>query len=97
MQGWVRLMGPAPHICTTHPILCSGCDNCNEWFHGDCIRITEKMAKAIREWYCRECRGEGGGWDRAGRSTCHEGGEAIKGGWVMGSGDICLWVIIVLW
>lgn len=39
-------------------ITCSGCDNCNEWFHGDCIRITEKMAKAIREWYCRECRGE---------------------------------------
>ncbi|NXJ58735.1 CXXC1 protein, partial [Spizaetus tyrannus] len=34
----------------------SGCDNCNEWFHGDCINITEKMAKAIREWYCLQCR-----------------------------------------
>uniref|UniRef100_A0A8C4UAW4 CXXC-type zinc finger protein 1 n=1 Tax=Falco tinnunculus TaxID=100819 RepID=A0A8C4UAW4_FALTI len=33
-----------------------GCDNCNEWFHGDCINITEKMAKAIREWYCLQCR-----------------------------------------
>uniref|UniRef100_A0A8U7NW87 CXXC-type zinc finger protein 1 n=1 Tax=Corvus moneduloides TaxID=1196302 RepID=A0A8U7NW87_CORMO len=33
-----------------------GCDNCNEWFHGDCINITERMAKAIREWYCRQCR-----------------------------------------
>ncbi|XP_025048349.1 CXXC-type zinc finger protein 1 isoform X5 [Alligator sinensis] len=38
---------PPPH---------SGCDNCNEWFHGDCINITEKMAKAIREWYCLQCR-----------------------------------------
>lgn len=36
----------------------SGCDNCNEWFHGHCIHITEKTAKAIREWYCMRCRGE---------------------------------------
>lgn len=36
----------------------SGCDNCNEWFHGHCINITEKSAKAIREWYCMRCRGE---------------------------------------
>ncbi|XP_052516387.1 CXXC-type zinc finger protein 1 isoform X1 [Budorcas taxicolor] len=45
-------------ICRKPDINCFmiGCDNCNEWFHGDCIRITEKMAKAIREWYCRECR-----------------------------------------
>jgi COMPASS component SPP1 len=35
----------------------SGCDNCNEWFHGHCINVTEKMAKAIREWYCMRCRG----------------------------------------
>lgn len=71
-------MGAAPHICTTHPILCSGCDNCNEWFHGDCIRITEKMAKAIREWYCRECRGEGAAWT-GGTPTCLQG-EAFKEG-----------------
>lgn len=37
----------------------SGCDNCNEWFHGHCINITEKTAKAIREWYCMRCRGDG--------------------------------------
>ncbi|KAM6167186.1 CXXC-type zinc finger protein 1 isoform 4-T4 [Erethizon dorsatum] len=45
-------------ICRKPDINCFmiGCDSCNEWFHGDCIRITEKMAKAIREWYCRECR-----------------------------------------
>lgn len=36
----------------------SGCDNCNEWFHGHCINITEKMAKAIQEWYCMRCRGD---------------------------------------
>ena len=36
----------------------SGCDNCNEWFHGHCINITEKMAKAIQEWYCMKCKGE---------------------------------------
>ncbi|XP_067835700.1 CXXC-type zinc finger protein 1-like [Heptranchias perlo] len=33
-----------------------GCDKCNEWFHGSCIQITEKMAKGIRQWYCQQCR-----------------------------------------
>ncbi|XP_078003883.1 CXXC-type zinc finger protein 1 isoform X2 [Phascolarctos cinereus] len=45
-------------VCRKPDINCFmiGCDNCNEWFHGDCIKITEKMAKAIREWYCLQCR-----------------------------------------
>ncbi|XP_056324706.1 CXXC-type zinc finger protein 1b [Danio aesculapii] len=46
-------------ICRKSDINCFmiGCDNCNEWFHGHCINVTEKMAKAIREWYCQQCRG----------------------------------------
>uniref|UniRef100_A0A671W6K6 CXXC-type zinc finger protein 1 n=1 Tax=Sparus aurata TaxID=8175 RepID=A0A671W6K6_SPAAU len=45
-------------ICRKPDINCFmiGCDNCNEWFHGHCINITEKSAKAIREWYCIRCR-----------------------------------------
>uniref|UniRef100_A0A667XS91 CXXC-type zinc finger protein 1 n=1 Tax=Myripristis murdjan TaxID=586833 RepID=A0A667XS91_9TELE len=45
-------------ICRKPDINCFmiGCDNCNEWFHGHCIDVTEKMAKAIREWYCMRCR-----------------------------------------
>uniref|UniRef100_A0A8C5CCL3 CXXC finger protein 1b n=1 Tax=Gadus morhua TaxID=8049 RepID=A0A8C5CCL3_GADMO len=47
-------------ICRKPDINCFmiGCDNCNEWFHGHCINVTEKMAKAIREWYCMRCRGK---------------------------------------
>ncbi|XP_040180279.1 CXXC-type zinc finger protein 1 isoform X2 [Rana temporaria] len=49
---------PVYCICRKPDINCFmiGCDHCNEWFHGDCINITEKMAKAIREWYCMTCR-----------------------------------------
>ncbi|XP_074023535.1 CXXC-type zinc finger protein 1-like, partial [Numenius arquata] len=49
---------PVYCVCRKPDINCFmiGCDNCNEWFHGDCINITEKMAKAIREWYCLQCR-----------------------------------------
>ncbi|KAE8581943.1 hypothetical protein XENTR_v10019882 [Xenopus tropicalis] len=49
---------PVYCICRKPDINCFmiGCDNCNEWFHGHCINITEKMAKAIREWYCVQCR-----------------------------------------
>uniref|UniRef100_A0A8C6M895 CXXC-type zinc finger protein 1 n=1 Tax=Nothobranchius furzeri TaxID=105023 RepID=A0A8C6M895_NOTFU len=45
-------------ICRKPDINCFmiGCDSCNEWFHGHCINITEKMAKAIQEWYCMNCR-----------------------------------------
>lgn len=30
----------------------SGCDACEEWYHGDCINITEKEAKYIKQFFC---------------------------------------------
>lgn len=33
-----------------------GCDNCNEWYHGDCISITESYAKNIVKFFCLICR-----------------------------------------
>ncbi|XP_062855567.1 CXXC-type zinc finger protein 1a isoform X2 [Trichomycterus rosablanca] len=49
---------PVYCICRKPDINCFmiGCDNCNEWFHGDCINISEKTAKSIRVWYCEKCR-----------------------------------------
>lgn len=38
--------------------LFSGCDGCEEWYHGDCIGITEKEAKHIKQYYCRKCKKE---------------------------------------
>ena len=35
---------------------CSGCDGCEEWYHGDCINITEKEAKHIKHYYCQKCK-----------------------------------------
>ena len=35
-----------------------GCDLCNDWFHGDCVGITEGMAEEIDEFICKECRKE---------------------------------------
>lgn len=32
-----------------------GCDLCNNWFHGDCVGITEEMAKSLSEFVCNEC------------------------------------------
>lgn len=32
------------------------CDNCEEWYHGDCIGITEKDAGHIKQYYCDPCR-----------------------------------------
>uniref|UniRef100_A0A674GEE4 CXXC-type zinc finger protein 1 n=1 Tax=Taeniopygia guttata TaxID=59729 RepID=A0A674GEE4_TAEGU len=43
----------APVYCVCREM---GVLNCRGWFHGDCINITERMAKAIREWYCGQCR-----------------------------------------
>lgn len=41
-------------MCVLNVVFCyfSGCDNCEEWYHGDCIGITEKDAKYIEQYYC---------------------------------------------
>ncbi|CAH1403971.1 unnamed protein product [Nezara viridula] len=33
-----------------------GCDLCNNWFHGDCVGITEEMSKSMSEFVCSECK-----------------------------------------
>ncbi|XP_075219983.1 nucleosome-remodeling factor subunit NURF301 E(bx) isoform X3 [Lycorma delicatula] len=33
-----------------------GCDLCNNWFHGDCVGITEEMSKSMTEFVCTECK-----------------------------------------
>lgn len=32
------------------------CDSCEEWYHGDCINITEKESKSIKKYFCDRCR-----------------------------------------
>lgn len=33
-----------------------GCDLCNNWFHGDCVGITEDSSKTMSEFICSECK-----------------------------------------
>ncbi|KAL1129879.1 hypothetical protein AAG570_012823, partial [Ranatra chinensis] len=35
-----------------------GCDSCEEWYHGDCIGITQKEAKHIKQYFCERCQEE---------------------------------------
>uniref|UniRef100_A0A671KZQ0 CXXC-type zinc finger protein 1 n=1 Tax=Sinocyclocheilus anshuiensis TaxID=1608454 RepID=A0A671KZQ0_9TELE len=51
---------PVYCVCRKPDINCFmiACDNCSEWFHGDCINISEKMSKTIRVWYCEKCKNE---------------------------------------
>lgn len=60
--GVDRANAPVYCVCRRPDINCFmiGCDSCNEWFHGDCINISEKAAKAIRVWYCENCRAKNG-------------------------------------
>ncbi|KAK4469049.1 hypothetical protein MN116_007513 [Schistosoma mekongi] len=32
------------------------CDQCEEWYHGDCINVTPKQAEQIKTFYCPQCR-----------------------------------------
>lgn len=32
------------------------CDACEEWYHGDCINVTEKEAKHIKHYFCQRCK-----------------------------------------
>ncbi|XP_013889585.1 CXXC-type zinc finger protein 1 [Austrofundulus limnaeus] len=49
---------PVYCVCRKPDINCFmiGCDSCTEWFHGDCIGVSEKAAKSIRVWFCPSCR-----------------------------------------
>ncbi|XP_056121243.1 CXXC-type zinc finger protein 1a isoform X1 [Rhinichthys klamathensis goyatoka] len=51
---------PVYCVCRKPDINCFmiGCESCSEWFHGDCINISEKTAKTIHVWYCERCRGK---------------------------------------
>uniref|UniRef100_A0AAR5PPQ8 Nucleosome-remodeling factor subunit NURF301 n=1 Tax=Dendroctonus ponderosae TaxID=77166 RepID=A0AAR5PPQ8_DENPD len=33
-----------------------GCDLCNNWFHGECVDITEESSKSLTEFVCEECK-----------------------------------------
>jgi len=33
-----------------------GCDKCEEWFHGKCIKITPERAAHIKRYFCDACR-----------------------------------------
>ncbi len=35
-----------------------GCDSCDEWFHGECIGVTEQMASKLKKYVCNECKAE---------------------------------------
>lgn len=35
------------------------CDSCEEWYHGDCMNISEKDAKLIIQYICIRCHEEG--------------------------------------
>ncbi|MBN3299112.1 BPTF factor, partial [Amia calva] len=33
-----------------------GCDLCTNWYHGECVGITEKEAKRMDDYICNECK-----------------------------------------
>lgn len=32
-----------------------GCDHCQRWFHGKCVRVTTEMADRIENYMCPSC------------------------------------------
>ena len=32
------------------------CDLCYEWYHGDCVNVTQEEASDINTYYCPLCR-----------------------------------------
>jgi len=43
------------HTCHCHCDLHRACDACEEWYHGDCVSITQSEANNIHHYYCQWC------------------------------------------
>lgn len=45
-------------VCRTSDVtrFMIGCDKCEEWYHGDCINVTEIEANRIKKFFCNKCR-----------------------------------------
>ncbi|OWF42331.1 CXXC-type zinc finger protein 1-like isoform X1 [Mizuhopecten yessoensis] len=57
--------GPREHVAEAQYCICRssdcsrfmiGCDNCEEWYHGDCIGVTQLDARSIKQFFCEMCR-----------------------------------------
>ena len=31
------------------------CDECDVWFHGDCVGVSQAQASRLKSWKCRSC------------------------------------------
>uniref|UniRef100_A0A673GVR5 CXXC-type zinc finger protein 1 n=1 Tax=Sinocyclocheilus rhinocerous TaxID=307959 RepID=A0A673GVR5_9TELE len=78
-------------VCRKPDINCFmiGCDNCNDWFHGDCIKISEKIAKTIRVWYCEKCRSKNESLEIKFRPKKSREKETVTEDWLWGIFGIC--------
>ena len=45
----------APYDATRFMV---GCDTCHNWFHGDCIGVSEESVADIDVWVCKNCQEE---------------------------------------
>ncbi|TDG41003.1 hypothetical protein AWZ03_012571 [Drosophila navojoa] len=66
-----------------------GCDGCEEWYHGDCIGITEKEAKHIKQYYCQRCKKENPDLQTIFRLVATERAAATAAASTSGSGQNC--------
>ena len=32
-----------------------GCDNCDQWFHGSCMKLDKEACEALSKWICPPC------------------------------------------
>ncbi|KAF9274788.1 hypothetical protein BGZ68_000365 [Mortierella alpina] len=51
------------------------CDQCDDWFHGDCVGVAEKEIDLVDQYYCKRCEEKGQHGSRknkCGREGCQK-------------------------
>ena len=56
-----------------------GCDNCDNWYHGDCVGVSKEAASTLQEYLCPNCKRKGVGGNASSSGSGGDKAQLLQG------------------